>query len=68
MSKILKKVKKYWNSQPCNINHSNEPEFTEKYFKDVRKKKYFVERHILNFANFKFLLIQMKMSINLTFI
>ena len=22
MSKILKKVKKYWNKQPCNINHS----------------------------------------------
>jgi cyclopropane fatty-acyl-phospholipid synthase-like methyltransferase len=53
MSKILQKVKKYWNKQPCNINHSNKAEFTEKYFKEVRKKKYFVEKHILNFANFK---------------
>ncbi len=53
MSKKLKDIKNYWNKRPCNINHSNEPGFTRKYFNAVRKKKYFVENHILKFADFK---------------
>ena len=53
MNKKLKKIKDYWNRQPCNINHSSEPAFTKKYFNAVRKKKYFVENHILKFADFK---------------
>ena len=53
MSNILKKVKKYWNKQPCNINHSKKKFLTKDYFEEVKKKKYFVEKHILKFANFK---------------
>jgi len=49
----LKKIKDYWNAQPCNINHSYKPFLTKKYFNEVTKKKYFVEKHILKFANFK---------------
>ena len=53
MKNKLKKIKDYWNKQPCNINHSNEPNFNIKYFKEVKKKKYYVEKHIPKFANFK---------------
>ncbi len=53
MNDKLRKIKNYWNKQPCNINHSKEPDFTKKYFDEVRKKKYFVEKHILKFADFK---------------
>ncbi len=53
MSNILKKVKNYWNKQPCNINHSKKKFLTKEYFEEVRKKKYFVEKHIPKFANFR---------------
>jgi len=53
MSDKLKLIKNYWNKQPCNINHSNEKSLSKKYFDEVRKKKYFVESHILKFADFK---------------
>jgi ubiquinone/menaquinone biosynthesis C-methylase UbiE len=53
MKNKLKKIKDYWNKKPCNINHSDEPSFNKKYFEEVRKKKYFVEKHILKFADFK---------------
>ena len=49
---ILRKVKNYWNKQPCNIKFSNKKLFSKQYFNEVTKKKYFVERHIINFAKF----------------
>jgi SAM-dependent methyltransferase len=48
--KIYKKIKKYWNKQPCNINHSKKKYLSKEYFDEVRKKKYFVEKHIFEFA------------------
>jgi SAM-dependent methyltransferase len=51
--KILLKVKKYWNRQPCNINHSKKEFLSKKYFEEIKKKKYFVENHIPKFAEFK---------------
>lgn len=48
----IDKIKEYWNSQPYNINHSSFPLNTKEYFDEVEKKKYFVEPHIINFANF----------------
>ena len=49
----LEKVKRYWNRRPCNIRHSRQPLGTEKYFKEVEKKKYFVEPHIPPFTEFQ---------------
>ncbi len=46
-------VKKYWDTSPCNIRHSNAPFGTKKYFDEVEKRKYFVEPHIPKFAQFK---------------
>ena len=49
----IDKIKEYWNNQPCNIKHSSKYSLnTKEYFDEVEKKKYFVEPHIINFANF----------------
>ena len=45
-------IKNYWNKRPCNINHSNKSIGTKEYFNEVEKRKYFVEPHIVPFANF----------------
>tara|TARA_B100000131_G_C18049147_1_gene585681 strand:+ start:227 stop:1039 length:813 start_codon:yes stop_codon:yes gene_type:complete len=50
MAEIIEKVKAYWNKRPCNINHSKKEFCSLEYFEEVRNKKYFVEPHILDFA------------------
>lgn len=46
-------VRSYWNSRPCNIRHSSQPIGTKEYFDEVEKRKYFVEPHIPDFAQFE---------------
>jgi SAM-dependent methyltransferase len=53
MEKIKKRIKKYWNNRPCNILHSKKKFLSKEYFDEVRKKRYFVEDHILRFVDFK---------------
>ena len=53
MEKIKLKIKKYWNKRPCNILHSKKKFLSKEYFNEVRTKRYFVEDHILKFADFK---------------
>lgn len=48
----IKDVVNYWNARPCNIRHSNKPIGTKEYFDEVEQRKYFVEPHILGFAEF----------------
>ena len=45
-------VKEFWNNRPCNIRHSNKPIGTKEYFDEVEQRKYFVEPHIPEFAEF----------------
>jgi len=45
-------VKEFWNKRPCNIRHSDKEVGTLEYFEEVSKRKYFVEEHILQFADF----------------
>jgi hypothetical protein len=52
MNKTIDDVIKFWNVRPCNIYHSNKEIGTKEYFDEVEKKKYFVEPHILPFAEF----------------
>jgi SAM-dependent methyltransferase len=47
------KIKNFWNAQPCNLNHSKKKYLSFDYFEEVKKKRYFVEKHIINFADFK---------------
>ena len=48
----IKDVQSFWDSRPCNIRHSDKELGTAEYFLEVSKKKYFVEPHILQFADF----------------
>lgn len=51
----ISEVREYWDRRPCNIRHSaisvNEDPLV--YSQQVTARKYFVEPHILAFANFK---------------
>ena len=46
-------VRDFWDKRPCNIRHSNAKIGSKKYFDEVEQRKYFVEPHILKFADFK---------------
>lgn len=48
----IEDIKKFWNSRPCNIGHSNKEIGTKDYFDEIEKKKYHVEPHIPVFAEF----------------
>lgn len=52
MPREITKVKEFWDKVPCNVNHSKKERGVKEYFSEVSKKKYFVEPHILTFANF----------------
>ncbi|HEY1727993.1 MAG TPA: class I SAM-dependent methyltransferase [Candidatus Baltobacteraceae bacterium] len=45
-------VQAFWDSRPCNIKHSPKPIGTREYFDEVEARKYFVEPHIVSFAEF----------------
>lgn len=51
-SPSLSDVRAFWNSRPCNLRHSNAPVGSKQYFDEVEARKYFVEPHILAFADF----------------
>src|SRR5919109_1444884 len=48
----VERVRQYWDRRPCNIRHSAEPVGTKEYFDQVERRKYFVESHIPQFAEF----------------
>lgn len=48
----IQEVKKYWNARPCNLKHSTKPQGTKEYFDEVEKRKFFVEPHLIDFADF----------------
>jgi SAM-dependent methyltransferase len=52
MQANIEDVKKFWDSRPCNVRHSQHPVGTKEYFDEVEAKKFFVEPHILSFTNF----------------
>jgi len=49
----IEKVREFWNVRPCNIRHSSHPVGCREYFDEVEARKYFVEPHILGFAQFE---------------
>ena len=52
-SATIDDVRNYWNSRPCNIRHSQVEVGTRRYFDEVEARKYFVEPHIPEFAQFE---------------
>jgi len=53
MTANIDDVKKFWDSRPCNINHSKKELGTREYFDEVEKKKLFAEPNILDFSQFE---------------
>jgi 2-polyprenyl-3-methyl-5-hydroxy-6-metoxy-1,4-benzoquinol methylase len=51
-SPTINEVENFWDLRPCNIKHSNAEIGTIEYFNEVERRKYFVEPHIVDFANF----------------
>ncbi len=49
----INQVQEYWDRRPCNIRHSTKPPGTREYFDEVERRKYFVEPHIPQFAEFQ---------------
>lgn len=49
---MIEKIKDYWNVRPCNVRHSDKEIGTKEYFDEVEQRKYFVEPHIPQFAEF----------------
>jgi 2-polyprenyl-3-methyl-5-hydroxy-6-metoxy-1,4-benzoquinol methylase len=49
----VERVRSYWDQRPCNIRHSPKPVGTREYFDEVEARKYFVEPHIPQFADFE---------------
>lgn len=49
---LIDEVVNYWNQRPCNIRHSAKPVGSVEYFDEVEKRKYCVEPHIPQFADF----------------
>ena len=52
-NKSVADVRRYWDARPCNIRHSPKPVGSREYFDEVETRKYFVEPHILGFADFE---------------
>jgi SAM-dependent methyltransferase len=52
MTALLEQVRAFWDRRPCNIRHSAQPVGTREYFDEVESRKYFVEPHIPQFAQF----------------
>ena len=48
----IERVRDYWDTRPCNVRHSPKPVGTEEYFNEVELRKYRVEPHIPEFAEF----------------
>lgn len=48
----IETVAEYWNRRPCNIRHSQREVGSREYFEEVEQRKYFVEPHIPEFAQF----------------
>ena len=52
MTATIDDVKKFWDSRPCNIKHSDKPLGTREYFDEVERKKFTAEPHIPAFCEF----------------
>ena len=51
--KSIADVQRYWDARPCNIRHSPKPVGSAEYFAEVEARKYLVEPHIPEFAEFE---------------
>lgn len=51
-SNLEDKIRRYWNTQPCNVKHGQSDIGTPEFFREVSERRYRVEPHIAEFAGF----------------
>ena len=49
----LKQVEIFWDNRPCNVRHSKKIFGSLEYFEEIEHRRYFVEPHIKEFAEFE---------------
>jgi len=49
---LEQRIRRYWNTQPCNIRHGRGEPGTLEFFQEVSARRYRVEPHIAEFAGF----------------
>ncbi len=49
----IDQVRAYWDARPCNVRHSDAPIGSTEFSYEVTRRKYFVEPHIHDFAEFE---------------
>jgi 2-polyprenyl-3-methyl-5-hydroxy-6-metoxy-1,4-benzoquinol methylase len=49
---IIDTIRDWWDKHPCNLRHSAAPVGSRQYFTEVSARKFFVEPHIVDFADF----------------
>ena len=52
MQSLEDRIRRYWNTQPCNIKHGTSDIGTPDFFREVSARRYLVESHIPEFAGF----------------
>jgi 2-polyprenyl-3-methyl-5-hydroxy-6-metoxy-1,4-benzoquinol methylase len=52
MKNLEQKIVEYWDNQPCNVLHSRADPDTAQYWNEITHRRYFVEPHIHELANF----------------
>jgi len=52
MNALEQKTIQYWDNQPCNSQHSQADPNTEQYWNEITQRRYHVEPHIHDLANF----------------
>ena len=52
LQSLEERIKRYWNTQPCNIKHGKSDIGTAEFFQEVSARRYKVESHIPEFAGF----------------
>ena len=50
---VIDRVREYWDRRPCNIRHSTAPVMSLQYSQEVTARKYTIEPHIPEFAQFR---------------
>lgn len=53
MNKKIEEIKNFWDARPCNSKGSSKKINSREYFDEIEERRYRVEPHILNFADFQ---------------
>lgn len=52
MENVIKDIELYWNQQPCNVKHSQNPIGTKQYWSDVDHRRWYIAPHLKKLSDF----------------